>query len=72
MEWKRSPESEVVAEEAIRLAFLVGALLVVYKWQWFEHQLWRIGEIRNRKKTESRLARQQVQKEISMMEHGQS
>jgi hypothetical protein len=56
----------------IRFGFLIAALIVVYKWQWFEHQFWRVQEMLNRQKKEATLAEIQVGREISLMEHGQA
>jgi hypothetical protein len=68
----RPSESEVLTEEVIRFGFLIAALIVVYKWQWFEHQIWRIQESLNRRKNEITLAEIQVGREISLMEHGEA
>jgi hypothetical protein len=67
----RRPETQVLIEEGVRLGILLGLLLAAHNWQWIEHQIWKAATYRDRHKNEIRLAEQQVQKEISLMEHGQ-
>lgn len=68
---RNNPQTQTLIEETIRLGFLVAALVLVYKWQWVEHQIWKLTTLRDRGRNQARMAEIQVGKEISMMEHGQ-
>lgn len=68
----RQGDYDQLIEELVKLIPLAVLLASMYARPWIEHQVWRVRTHAERAKRVERLALQQVQREISDMEHGTS
>lgn len=68
-------ERELIRVELIKAAIALAPTVILLAYYvnktWWDHQAWRLKQYVNRKKMADEKALQQVQKEISLMEHGE-